>query len=248
MSNKKKALESAESLRRFRDRRPQPRRVLIALAAVILLSLALFFAIRPDTVPDEPAPTKITLIDRDKTSLHSITVRLHDHEPYTLINLNEYKLAEADEHEDLGREYALEGDESFAVSTSQVLSMERYATELTAEDVAAKSPEDLAEYGLTSPTMTVTIAFRDGATETFDFGIEVPTGGGVYMKRAGDDAVYKASYSIYDAFGKELESLRQTEEERQSIENAKAAEKETDAPDETTAPDGAVVPEEGAAN
>jgi hypothetical protein len=236
MSEEKKALESAESLRRFRDRKPRPARVLIALAAAIALSLALFFAIRPASEPEEPASSKVTLIDRDKTSLHSITVRLHDHEPYTVINLNEYDLADEDENDNLGREYALEGDDSFAVSTSQVLAMERYATDLAADDVAARAPEDLAEYGLTSPTMTVTIAFRDGATETFDFGIEVPTGGGVYMKRAGDDAVYIASYSIYDAFGRELESLRQTEEERKSIENAKAVQKAA-APDETVDPD-----------
>ena len=119
---------------------------------------------------------------------------------------------------------------------------ERYATDLVAEDVAAESPEDLAEYGLVSPTMTVAIAFRDGKTETFDFGIEVPTGGGVYMKREGDDAVYIANYSVYDAFGRELESLRQTEAERQSIENAKAAEKAATAPGGATDPSETINP------
>ena len=248
MSEEKKVLESAGSLRRFRDRKPRRGRVLIALAAAIALSLTLFFVIRPASTPEDsqPATSKVTLIARDKTSLRSITVRLHDHAPYTLVNLNEYDLA--DENEDLGREYALEGDDSFAVSTTQVLSMERYATDLVAEDVAAETPENLAEYGLTSPTMTVSIAFRDGKTETFDFGIEVPTGGGVYMKRAGDDAVYIASYSVYDAFGRELESLRQTEEERQSIENAKAAEKAAAAPDEAIEPSDTVNPAKDAAN
>ena len=248
MSEEKKALDSAASLRRFRDRTPRRGRVLIALAAVIALSLTLFFVVRPAPTPEdsEAATSKVTLIDRDKTSLRSITVRLNGEAPYTLVNLNEYDLAE--ENNDLGREYALEGDDSFAVSTAQVLSMERYATDLVAEDVAAESPEDLNEYGLMSPTMTVAIAFRDGKTEAFDFGIEVPTGGGVYMKREGDDAVYIANYSVYDAFGRELESLRQTEEERQSIENAKAAEKASTAPDGATDPSETINPAEDPKN
>jgi hypothetical protein len=224
VSERKKPLQSAAALRNFKDKKPHRARLLILLTLVAAAGIALFFAIRPQAVPetDESASTSVALIARDKTLLHSITVAVTGAAPYTLINENDYDLS--DENDTLGKEYSVQGDPDFAVSTAQVLPMERYASDLSADDVAVRAPEDLAQYGLKQPAMTVTIGYRDNTKETLYFGDAVPTGNGCYLQRAGDQTVYIAADSVYEAFHRALEDLKQTEQEKADLAAAEAAE------------------------
>lgn len=224
MSERKKPLESAETLRNFKDRKPRRARLVILLALAAAAGLALFFAIRPQATPqsDESAGTGVVLIARDKTLLRSITVAVSGAAPYTLVNQNDYDLS--DENDTLGKEYAVQGDPDFAVSTAQVLPMERYASDLSADDVAVRAPKDLAQYGLKQPGMTVTIGYRDNTKETLSFGGVVPTGGGYYLERAGDQTIYIVSGSVYEAFHRALQELKQTEQEKADLAAARATE------------------------
>ena len=251
MSEEKKPLEPSEALKRAGDRKPRPARALILLALAAALGFALFFLIRPTPAPEMPddGDTSVVLIKRDKTLLRSITVSVLDGEPYTLINRNDYDLS--DTNDVLGEEYAVEGNADFAVSTAQVLPMERYATDLTALDMAARSPEDLGQYGLARPGMTVAVGYRDGSKETLRFGGEVPTGNGYYAERAGDPAVYIVDSSVYEAFHRALNDLKQTDEEKADLAAARAAEatappdsamEATATPDSTAQPEPASTP------
>ncbi len=224
MSEEKKPLRSAENLKRSKDRKPRRARALILLALAAALGFALFVLIRPQVVQqaEEDAGTSIVLIERDKTKLRSITVSVSGSEPYTLINQNDYDLS--DKNDVLGEEYRVEGDPDFAVSTAQVLQMERYASDLTAKDLAARSPEDLDQYGLKQPGMTVTIGYRDDTMETLRFGGAVPTGSGYYLERSGDQAVYIVADSVYGAFHRALNDLKQTEQEKADLAAAQALE------------------------
>jgi len=239
VSGEKKPLESAASLKRFKDRKPRRARALALAALAAAAGFALFFLIRPQPAPQsaEGGDSGAVLIARDKTLLGSITVALSGAEPYTLINQNDYDLS--DTNDVLGEEYRVEGDPDFAVSTARVLPMEVYASDLTAADVAARAPADLEQYGLKAPRMTVTIGYRDNSKETLRFGGEVPTGSGYYLQRAGDAAVYIVSISVYEAFHRPLDGLRQTEQERAELEAARAAEAgDESAPGATGEPDG----------
>jgi hypothetical protein len=224
VSEYKKPLEGADTLKRYKDKKPRRARALILLAIAVALGFALFFLIRPQSMPlsEEEATTAIVLLERDKTLLHSITVQVSGEDPYTLINLNDYDLT--DKNDVIGKEYAVDGNPDFAVSTLQVLPMERYATDLTAEDVAARTPTDLNQYGLRQPGMTITIGYRDDQKETLRFGGAVPTGSGYYLERAGDSAVYIVSDSVYEAFHRALNDLAQTEQEKADLAAAQAAE------------------------
>jgi len=249
VSERKKPLESAETLRNFKDRKPRRARLVILLAMAAAAGLALFFAIRPQATPqsDESAGTGVVLIARDKTLLRSITVAVSGAAPYTLINQNDYDLS--DENDTLGKEYSVQGDPDFAVSTAQVLPMERCSSDLSADDVAVRAPKNLAQYGLKQPGMTVTIGYRDNTKETLYFGGAVPTGGGYYLERAGDQTVYIVSSSVYEAFHRALQELKQTEQEKADLAAARAAETSaapSPAPEASAAPSPAPSQQPGA--
>jgi hypothetical protein len=221
VNEERKPLESAASLKRFKDKKPRRARALALLTLVAAAGFALFLLIRPQAAPEGDVSKRVALIARDKTLLKSITVAVPDAKPYTLINQNDYDLS--DKNDQLGKEYAVEGDPDFAVSTQQVLPMERYASDLSAEDVAARAPSDLDQYGLKAPLMTVTIGYRDNAKETLRFCGAVPTGSGYYLERAGDKAVYIVADSVYEAFHRALDELKQTEQEKADLAAAQAA-------------------------
>lgn len=206
-----KPLEDSGALRHFRDKKPRRGRALIALALAAALGFGLFLAIRPAEAP-EPADSTVALIARDKTLLKSISVAFSGGAPYTLINLNDYDLSA--KNDVIGKEYVVEGDDDFAVSTAQVLAMERYATGLSAKEKVAASADDLAQYGLDAPGMTVAIGYRDGTREALTFGGPTPTGIGYYLMREGDPAVYIVAYTVYEAFHRPLSELEQSKEEK----------------------------------
>ena len=228
MSDQKKTLGSAQTLKRTRDKRPRRARLVALILLAAALSFALFFTIRPLTAPEEET-SSVVLVNRDKTLLGSISVTQPGEAPYTLINLNDYDLSDANDN--LGKEYEVEGRPDFAVSTAQVLPMERYAGDLTAERMAAASPLDPAEFGLDKPAVTVAIGYRDGAKEVLRLGGAVPTGFGYYLSREGDPAVYVIADSVYEAFHRPLADLAQTDEEKADIAAAQAV-NATDAPGE----------------
>jgi hypothetical protein len=207
----KKPLKDASALRRFADRRPRRLQTLAALALAAAVIFAIGYAIRPAEAP-EPPDTRVALIVREKTSLDSITIALRGEEPYTLNNLNDYDLSDANDV--LGREYEVVGRGDFAVSTARVMPMERYATDLLAADTAAVSADDLAQYGLVQPAIRVVIGYRDGTGEALDFGDPTPAGNGFYLRREGDPAVYVASPLVYDAFFRSMDELEQSDEEK----------------------------------
>mgnify|MGYP000886287056 CR=1 FL=1 len=232
MSEDKKPLPSAVTLRRIKDGKPRRALTLIALALAAALAFLLFVLIRPQAAPEgtEAEGTSFQLIERDRTLLHSITVEMAGSDPYTLINQNDYDMS--DKNDVLGEEYALEGQPDFAVSTANVLPMESYASDLSVQDLAARGPEDLEQYGLKAPSMTVTIGYRDNVREKLIFGGPVPTGGYYYLQHVGDPAVYVAAESIYEAFHRPLDELKQTAEEKANLDAARALEA-------TAQPDGA---------
>ena len=240
MSEQKKPLESAETLKRFKDRKPRRLRALLAVALIAALGFMLFYLVRPQSDPEygDTASTGVVLIAREKALLHSITVAATGDAPYTLINLNDYDLSNTNDV--IGKEYAVDGNPDFAVSTAQVLSMERYASDLKAEDMAARSPEDPDQYGLKSPKLTVTIGYRDSTKETLHFGGAVPTGDGYYLTRDDDQAVYIVADSVYEAFCRKLSDLKQTDQEKADLVAAQAvyqtSQKDSTVSDTTAAP------------
>jgi hypothetical protein len=65
-----------------------------------------------------------------------------------------------------------------------------------ADSVVDEKPSDVAQFGLTQPSITVALTMKDGKTRTLLLGDDAPTGGDVYAKTENKPTVYAvASYT-----------------------------------------------------
>lgn len=73
------------------------------------------------------------------------------------------------------------------------------------------SPEDLSEYGLDSPVLTVRYTASDGKEAEFTVGDTNDAVGGSYLKISGDDAVYLVASDFVDTFSSDIYQLADME-------------------------------------
>ncbi len=79
---------------------------------------------------------------------------------------------------------------------------------LNADKVVEDKATDLSAYGLTTPTLDVTITRKDGKTQDFLIGDDTPTGGGAYARLAGDPHVYTIASYVKTGIDKTPNDLR----------------------------------------
>jgi hypothetical protein len=74
--------------------------------------------------------------------------------------------------------------------------------QLQARRIVAEDATDLAQYGLDTPAMTVTIETSGGASEQLLIGRQTPDGTAYYLQRAGDPRLYIVDHykiqTLYD--------------------------------------------------
>lgn len=79
---------------------------------------------------------------------------------------------------------------------------------VTADSVVDAAPKDLAKYGLTAPSLTVTVREKNGQTAKILFGDDIPAGSLVYARVPDKSDVYAVASSVRDAFNKSADDLR----------------------------------------
>jgi uncharacterized protein DUF4340 len=79
---------------------------------------------------------------------------------------------------------------------------------LNADKVVEDKAADLSPYGLTAPTLDVTVLKKDGKSQDFLVGDDTPTGGGAYAKLAGDPHVYTIASYVKTGIDKTPNDLR----------------------------------------
>jgi hypothetical protein len=79
---------------------------------------------------------------------------------------------------------------------------------VTADSIVEDKPSDLTKYGLTTPSLTVIVKEKNGKTDQFMFGDDVPAGSLVYTRSNSRPAVYSVSSSVKSSFDKGLNDLR----------------------------------------
>lgn len=79
---------------------------------------------------------------------------------------------------------------------------------LSADSVADEHAGNLAQFGLSSPALTVAVHRKSGKTDTFQFGGDVPIGSLVYLKTGADPKVYAVSSSAKTALDKSTNDFR----------------------------------------
>lgn len=91
-------------------------------------------------------------------------------------------------------------DESFPVNQTYAQNMSKAFTKLTSTRTLTEGVENLSEFGLDNPGMSVTVTDKDGKETTVALGIEAPVTGGYYAALNGDGKVYIIAASFYNNF------------------------------------------------
>ncbi len=74
-----------------------------------------------------------------------------------------------------------------------------------------ENPEDLSEYGLDAPVLTVRYTASDGKEAEFSVGDTNDAAGGTYLKISGDDAVYLVASDFADTFNSDIYQMADME-------------------------------------
>jgi hypothetical protein len=104
--------------------------------------------------------------------------------------------------------WAITAPQPYAADQDSSTSLVSALSGVNADSSIEDAPTDLAKYGLTDPSLTVTVHEKSGKTDKLLFGDDVPTGSSVYAQVAGDKKVYLVSSSLKSSFNKELNDLR----------------------------------------
>ena len=79
---------------------------------------------------------------------------------------------------------------------------------ITADNVVEDKPSDVSKYGLTNPSLTVTVHEMNGKSDQIYFGDDVPAGSLVYARVDSDPKVYAVSSSTKTSLDKTENDLR----------------------------------------
>lgn len=89
-----------------------------------------------------------------------------------------------------------------------VSSMVTSLASLNADKVIEEKADDLKPYGLTDPTLTVTIKRKDGKSDELLIGDDTPTGSGAYAKLPNDPRVFTIASFTKSSLDKRPDDLR----------------------------------------
>lgn len=146
--------------------------------------------------------TTVSLItDRTEEDLASVTVTNENGEIVVHAHVEEVVTSEASSEEDASSEasepetevvYEVEGLEDLALNSSSVSTVAKAGYILTATKTIGQV-DNLSDFGLADPALTVEAVYQDGSVFSYDVGIQ--NGSYYYVKTSESDDVYMASIS-----------------------------------------------------
>ncbi|MGI9070350.1 MAG: DUF4340 domain-containing protein [Bryobacteraceae bacterium] len=172
------------------------RNLIVAAAVLAALSGVVWWAKRhPESAGSAantpPAPK---LADISDSTVQQIELRKKDGSRVTLYRKN--------------GKWSITAPESFSADQDAVSTIVSSLNPVTADSIVEDRPSDLAKYGLTTPSLTVTIKEKAGKTDQLLFGDDVPAGSLVYASINSRPAVYTVSSSVKSSFDKGIHDLR----------------------------------------
>lgn len=165
-------------------------RNLIIGAVVLLLLIAalVFLLLNPKEVEESSeevstvSTTVVSLVESDADTVKEITVT-NPVGSYTIERISEAT-------DDAKAVYAIAELEGFTENTSEYTSLIGQFCNFSASRLIEENAPDIAKYGLSSPSHTVTLIYDDGTKHEFRIGNQLPTGSGYYMMLDDDKNVY----------------------------------------------------------
>ncbi len=171
--------------------------VKLALAAALLAALALAWVLvsrqTEEPLPAEETAAPIVLVEEGAAALSSLR----------------YTAGEGEERAFLSRggTWYAEKDEKMPLEQTSVAEIAATLGSVTAARFVVADGAGSAEYGLDSPSATVTLGYEDGSTLSYYLGAKNVHTGEYYFNREGEKAVYTVSSALIGACGNAPEDL-----------------------------------------
>jgi len=174
----------------------QSRNLLIAAVLLAALSGAVWYAKKhPQPAPSSTASAATPkLADVPADQVQSLDLKKKDG--------SEIKL-----QREKGK-WAITSPETLAADQDAVSSMASSLNPVTADNVVEDKASDLGKYGLTAPTLTLTVHEKNGKSDQIEFGDDVPAGSLVYARLGNGSKVYALASSVKSSFDKGVNDLR----------------------------------------
>ncbi|QHQ61153.1 DUF4340 domain-containing protein [Anaerocolumna sedimenticola] len=102
-------------------------------------------------------------------------------------------------------------DEAFPVNQTNAGNMAKAFTDIASSRTITEGVDDLSNFGLDNPAITVTATAKDGTKTTITLGNEAPIGGGYYGALNEDKKVYVLTAAFYNNFTYTLEQMTTVE-------------------------------------
>ncbi len=174
----------------------KPRNLVVAAVLLAALSGAVWWAKRhpesaSSTTNTPPAPKLAAISD---SAVQQIELKKKDGSTVVLDRKN--------------GKWTITSPESVPADQDAVGTIVSSLNPVTADSVVEDKPSDLSKYGLTTPSLTVTIKEKTGKSNQLAFGDDVPAGSLVYARTNLRPAVYTVSNSVKSSFDKTLNDLR----------------------------------------
>jgi hypothetical protein len=173
------------------------KKLLVAAIVLAALSGVLWWSNKhPDWGKDKKEETAATpvLVNVPDTSLSSIDIQKRDGSKITL--------------ERKSGKWTITAPTPYPADQDAVSSIASALSPANADSVVEEKPSDVAKYGLTTPSLTVTVHEKGNRTDQLLFGDDIPAGSMVYVRVAGKPKVYAVPTSVKTSFDKSLNDLR----------------------------------------
>ncbi|MBV9760572.1 MAG: DUF4340 domain-containing protein [Acidobacteriaceae bacterium] len=171
------------------------RNLLIAAVLLAALSGGVWWAKRhPQSTESSNIPASPKLTDIPQAQIKQIDLKKKDGTTVVLQNEN-------------GR-WAITAPESLPADQDAANNVASTFNPVSADNIVEDKPKDLSQYGLTNPTLTVTVIEKDGKSQQLLLGDDVPAGSLVYARANSDPKVYAVASSIKTSLDKSVNDLR----------------------------------------
>jgi hypothetical protein len=169
----------------------------LVIAAVLLAALsgAVWWAKKhPQSETPTSTPASPTFVSIPDASIESISIQKKDASPTTIERKN--------------GKWALTAPAAFPADQEAANGVVTSLSPVTADSIVEDKPADLTKYGLTAPSLTVTVHEKKGKSDEILLGDDVPAGSLVYAQHKGDPKVYTLASSIKTSLDKSVNDLR----------------------------------------
>lgn len=170
----------------------------LLVAAVLLAALGgLLYWSNKKKKADEAKPLSdiVKIFNFESGDIQKIEIRRKDSEPAVLEKNKE-------------GQWTITAPKPYRADQDAVSTMVSTLASLNADKTIEDNPTDLAQYGLASPALEITITKKDGKTAKLYVGDEVPTGSGSFVRAEGDPKVYTVAQYNKSSFDKSVNDLR----------------------------------------